>query len=91
MSFPRELLSASEQVAERYKVRCPAPVNCKNWMISNTATIHVRRSLELQLGVIKKKGMEHRQSKLDVGLAFFEQEIGSSISDLVSKPLLRYN
>jgi hypothetical protein len=23
--------------------------------------------------------------------AFFEQEIGSSISDLVSKPLLRYN
>ena len=55
MSFPRELLSASEQAAERFKVRCPAPVNCKNWMISNTATIHVRRGLELQLGVIKKK------------------------------------
>ena len=89
MSFPRELLSASEQAAERYKVRCPAPVNCKNWMISNTATIHVRRVLELQLGVIKKEGMEHPQSMLDVGL--FRGEIGSSISDLVSKPLLRYN
>jgi len=49
------------------------------------------RILKLQLAVIKKEGMEHRQSKLDVGLAFFEQEIGSSISDLVSKPLLRYN
>jgi hypothetical protein len=71
MSFPRELLSASEQAAKRYKVRCPAPVNGKNWMISNTATIHVRRGLELQLGVIKKEGMEHRQSTLDVGLGLF--------------------
>jgi hypothetical protein len=87
MSFPRGLLSASEQAAERYKVRCQAPVNCKNWMISNTATIHVRRGLELQLGVIKKEGIEHPQSMLDVGL--FRGEIGSSISDPVS-PLLRY-
>jgi hypothetical protein len=65
--------------------------DCKNWMISKTANIRVRRGLELQVGVIKKEGMEHRQSTLDVGLAFFEHEIGSSIGDFVSKPLLRYN
>jgi hypothetical protein len=40
------------------------------------ATIRVRRGLELQVGIIKKEGMEHRQSTLDVGVAFFEQEIG---------------
>ena len=55
MSFSRELLSASEQAAERYKVRCPAPVNCQNWMISDTATTRVRRGLELQVGIIKKR------------------------------------
>jgi len=60
-------------------------------MISDTATIPVRRGLELQVGIIKKEGMEHRQSTLDVGLAFFEQEIGGSIGNLVSQPLLKYN
>jgi hypothetical protein len=60
-------------------------------MISNTATIRGSRGLELHVGVIKKEGMEHRQSTLDVGLALFEQGIGGSISALVSKPLLRYN
>jgi len=40
-------------------------------MISNTATIRGRRGLELQVGVIKKEGMEHRQSTLDVGLGLF--------------------
>ena len=35
------------------------------------ATIRVRRGLELQVGIIKKEGMEHRQSTLDVGPAFF--------------------
>jgi hypothetical protein len=65
------LLSASEQAAERYKVRCPASVNRKNWIISETATIRVCRGLELQVGIIKKEEMKHRQSTRDVGLGLF--------------------
>jgi hypothetical protein len=48
-------------------------------------------ALNCKLASSQRKKWNIGSPRLDVGLAFFEQEIGSGISDLVSKPLLRYN
>jgi hypothetical protein len=70
-------------------VSCPC--QCKNWMISEIATIRVRHGLELQVGIIKRKKWKIGSPRSMLGVAFFEQEIRSTISDFVSKPFPKYN